>query len=115
MQNGIQDHSFWKNAAFWEQAVTKEIEEELASQNKLPSMEIENTQDKEMRYELLCFTLPRERNIMFGKLTTFAHNMMEFKINPDIAKEVILRLSKEKNLQEEQVVELIVPNFPSFK
>lgn len=81
---GIQKHSIWTTPGFWTKALNVAINEETKG---LPSM---SEDEKQMII----------RNIAFGKLSTVAHNMVQFAIEKSEIENVILGYAKEKGLPE---------------
>lgn len=64
LQSGIQNHEFWHEKTFWEKAINSSIEKDLNSQ------EIAEESEEEKKIRII--------NIVFGKIGTYSHNMLQF-------------------------------------
>jgi hypothetical protein len=83
---GIQKHPIWNVPGFWTKAINSAIKEELTTQHTQGLSE-----DERMMIE---------RNIAFGKLSTVAHNMVQFAVDRAEIEKVVLTYAKEKTLPE---------------
>ena len=84
LQAEVQKHAFWKNKEFWERAIKEGIIEEA-----------QGIEGKTVSEEEKVDTV---NQIVFGKLGTFAYNMMHFGLDKPIVEERIFAIAKEKNL-----------------
>ncbi len=75
LQHSIQRHPLWREKTFWVRAIQSAVKEEQVATVSHPETE----QDRNMRLQ----------NAVFGKLGTFAHNMLEFRIDRAVVEEVV--------------------------
>jgi hypothetical protein len=75
LQVGIQNHSVWRSSEFWQKAIEKGLQEDMPEKEK---DHIETPEEAMVR-----------QNIAFGKLGTFAHNMLQFGINRTATEHII--------------------------
>jgi len=83
---GIQSHPFWQRLELWENTIKKAIDDEL----KMAPVMKESEAEAKMRMD----------STIFGKLGTFAHNMLQFNIDKAKVEGVIFGCAKERNLGE---------------
>ncbi len=76
LQQNIQKHALWQRKEFWEKAIHYAVSEEQKTREDIPS---ESEKDRRLTLQ----------NSIFGKLGTFAHNMLEFNIPKQTVEEVI--------------------------
>lgn len=87
LQDAIQKHAFWQNRDFWDRAIKSGLEEEEKSEAPEGETEEERT--------------TRLQNASFGRLITFAHNMLHFEIPQSIVQPLVLSYAKSRNLTED--------------
>ncbi len=95
------DHPIWKSVDFWECAIFLSIKEELESQKSY------NLEEKETKAD----TSRREKNLVWGQLVSYQHNMMIFDMDKNEVKQVLLNFSKIYSLGDQQVKDLMVRLF----
>ena len=100
LQLAIQQHPFWKNKAVWEKAISSAIEEENASQINPDETEA----DRQMRMQ----------STVFGKLGTFAHNMLQFEMAKADVELIISSYTTKYSLPVPYVSMLKVTNISNF-
>lgn len=71
IQSELAWHPLWKNVTFWTAAIFLSIFEEIHNQKNLSLDKEENFRD----------TIEREKNIVFGQLLNFGHNMRAFQLD----------------------------------
>jgi len=84
LQNQIQRHELWSRREIWENEMNFEKDEELV----LSSAIAETEEEKKTRLQ----------NIIFGKLGTFAHNMVQFGNKRELIEDIILKNAQKANL-----------------
>lgn len=98
LQTSIADHPIWKEIEFWESAMFNSINEEFAAQRIYKLEESESISDTSMR----------QRNLIFGQLASYSHNMLMFNIDKTEVKNITSRFCRLYDLQSTQVREIIV-------
>lgn len=101
LQQAIQKDPFWQRAEFWERAIKSGVEED----DKAECPEGETKEEFETRMQ----------NAAFGKLITFAHNMIHFDISQEIVEPIIIKFAKSRNLSEQLIFTLKVHKTYLFK
>ena len=91
LQDGVVKHPLWKTLDFWDFAVFESIREELRNQDKYKYMEKN-----------------QEKNIIFGQLAAFSHNMLMFNIARSTVKEIIGKFAQNHGLEEEKIQSIYV-------
>jgi len=84
LQHQIQRHELWSRREIWENEMNFEKDEELV----LSSTIAETEEEKKIRLQ----------NIIFGKLGTFAHNMIQFGNKREMIEDIILKNAQKANL-----------------
>lgn len=84
LQMGIQSHPFWQNRTLWEKAVSSE---EDIQADAVPD---ESEAEKKSRVD----------SMIFGKLSTFCHNMLEFRMAKQDVEQIIFTYATKKSLPE---------------
>lgn len=72
-------HPIWKDLEFWQACVHISISEELRHQKSLNLEDFESQNEK----------VDRKRNVVFGHLATFSHNMIAFMVEKSDVKRII--------------------------
>ncbi len=94
IQQSIQSHPIWAGKEFWEKAIRAGIQEEKE--------QIVSHKESEAERDL------RIQSSVFGKLGTFAHNMVQFGILQEAVETIIFAHAKENGLGPEFVIALKV-------
>eukprot|EP00826_Nyctotherus_ovalis_P035861 TRINITY_DN3117_c0_g1_i16.p1 TRINITY_DN3117_c0_g1~~TRINITY_DN3117_c0_g1_i16.p1 ORF type:complete len:549 (-),score=121.43 TRINITY_DN3117_c0_g1_i16:143-1789(-) len=96
LQHEIQSHELWSKKEIWESAMSFDEDEGAASD----AFE-ESKEEKQVRLQ----------NLIFGKLGTFAHNMIQFGTEKETVEEIILKNAEKANLSPSLLGGLKVPAF----
>lgn len=82
LQVALQKHPYWQNVGLWDKAIKGAILDELGPQK------FESEEDRKMR----------EQNVVFGKLGTFSHNMLQFGIPKQVVETMIFGFAQDRQL-----------------
>ena len=89
LQQSIQTHPIWVGKEFWEKAIRASIQEDKDTQVSHK----ETSEERGLRLQ----------SLVFGKLGTFAHNMIQFGIDKAIVETAIFSHAKENSLSPELI------------
>ena len=98
LHSSIVDHPIWKISGFWESAISNSINEENELQKGYKSAENESAADTSMR----------QRNLVFGQLANYSHNMLLFKLEKSEIRNIMTKFSKLYTLSDLQMKEILV-------
>eukprot|EP00826_Nyctotherus_ovalis_P051387 TRINITY_DN6417_c0_g4_i2.p1 TRINITY_DN6417_c0_g4~~TRINITY_DN6417_c0_g4_i2.p1 ORF type:complete len:423 (+),score=134.15 TRINITY_DN6417_c0_g4_i2:515-1783(+) len=87
VQQEIADHSLFKRREFWEQVLQQPLNEGSSE----IGYEGETVEEKRFRVE----------NEVFVKAGTYAHNMLQFKLDREMAEDIVFKFARERELSEE--------------
>ena len=96
----IEKHQLFQADEFWEFYFSDSIFQEIEKSNKTEEAEIETQKEKDKRFS----------NVVFSKLLSIAHNMMDFQIDKKKIQNLILVFSKQYSVDEsleQQIVSMI--------
>ena len=96
----IENHQLFQSEEFWEFYFSDSIFQEIEKSNKTEEAEIETQKEKDKRFS----------NVVFSKLLSIAHNMMDFQIDKKKIQNLILVFSKQYSVDEsleQQIVSMI--------
>lgn len=93
----IENHNLFQSNEFWEFYFSDSIFQEIEKQNKSEDPENETQKEKDKRFS----------NIVFSKLLSIAHNMMEFQIDKKQIQNLITIFSKQYSVDEELEKQII--------
>ena len=96
----IENHQLFQSEEFWEFYFSDSIFQEIEKQNKSEEPENETAAEKDKRFS----------NIVFSKLLSIAHNMMEFQIDKKKIQKLISVFAKQYSVEvqlENQIVTMI--------
>lgn len=96
----IEKHQLFQADEFWEFYFSDSIFQEIEKSNKTEEAEIETQKEKDKRFS----------NVVFSKLLSIAHNMMDFQIDKKKIQNLILIFSKQYSVDEsleKQIVSMI--------
>ena len=96
----IENHQLFQSEEFWEFYFSDSIFQEIEKQNKSEEPENETAAEKDKRFS----------NIVFSKLLSIAHNMMEFQIDKKKIQKLISVFAKQYSVDiqlENQIVTMI--------
>ena len=91
LQESVINHPLWKTLDFWDFAVFETIRDEIKNQEKY-------------QYEEKA----QEKQIIFGQLAAFSHNMLMFNISRNTVKEIICKFAQNHCLTEDKIQNLYV-------
>jgi hypothetical protein len=97
LQTAVVQHAIWKDLDFWESAVFASIKEEMLSQKGYKLEATETDSD----------TLYRQKNLVFGQLASYGHNMLIFNLDKGEVKNLLTKFCKFYNLTEMQVKDIM--------
>jgi hypothetical protein len=97
LQTAIQKHTCWRSKELWEKAIDKSLREEMDSHAQLKESDTDRRE--------------RDKSIAFGKLCTFAHNMLQFDISKELVEELIFSYATRLSLNPDHIKALTV--FPA--
>lgn len=98
LQASIVDHPIWKDLEFWESAMFNSINEELSQQKNYKLEENETAGETTLRL----------RNLVFGQLTSYSHNMLMFNLDKMEVRNLLSKFCKAYSLTEMQVRDIMV-------
>lgn len=98
LQASISNHPLWNLVDFWECAIFNSIKEELKCQKVYHLNLLESDNE----------TSNREKNIIFGQLASYSHNMLMFGLKKDLVKEITILFIKNFYLTDIQCKDLMV-------
>lgn len=98
LQTSIVDHPIWKDPEFWESAILNSINEETALQKGYKLEEGESNADTSLR----------QRNLVFGQLANYSHNMVLFKMEKSEVRNIMTKFCKLFSLSDFQSKEILV-------
>ena len=93
----IENHNLFQSNEFWEFYFSDSIFQEIEKQNKSEDPENETQKEKDKRFS----------NIVFSKLLSIAHNMMEFQIDKKQIQNLITIFSKQYSVDEDLEKQII--------
>ena len=96
----IEKHQLFQADEFWEFYFSDSIFKEIEKSNKTEEAEVETQKEKDKRFS----------NVVFSKLLSIAHNMMDFQIDKKKIQNLILVFSKQYSVDEsleKQIVSMI--------
>ena len=101
LQTSIVSHALWREIDFWDSAIYLSIIEEMLNQKnyKLDQSESDNE------------TLFRQKNLVFGQLASYGHNMLIFNLEKSEVKSLLQKYCKIYNLTDQQVKDIMVRLF----
>lgn len=89
-------HPIWRDLDFWCTSVYLSIREELKSQKSLEQS------------ESVAETTEREKNVVFGQLLSFSHNMVTFMVDKNEMKKILEKFCYFYDLESDKVKQLLV-------
>ena len=98
LQTSIGSHALWKEMDFWDSAIYLSIIEEMLSQKNYKLDQAENDNENSFR----------QKNLVFGQLASYAHNMLIFNLDKYEVKNLVMKYCKIYNLTDQQVKDILV-------
>lgn len=96
LQSKIVWHPVWRDLGIWASSLFLSIREEIKNQKEMEDG------------ELLTDTMEREKNIVFGQLLSFSHNMVAFMVEKVEIKKIIEKICAYFEIKNEKIQALLV-------